>query len=445
MPRGSSEGIAARTEGEEAAARTAWRRASAAEKQEGIHAHNNREFEVLHKASYQLSEAGDTADAFDEDFQLTTVDMTAVMAAEDDAGAAGDAARADFARRLGEALKEVGFAVLVGHGVPLSLHRAAHDRTARLFLDVPQEVKQRFRAERYGAVNQGWFPREETSNLHPDQVEGWVWTRRAFRLPGSGRAVGAEAEAIAELWPATPAGGGRDDGGEEHFWRQLVLAHERLAPPIFRAMLEFVGADPSVLLPLLQREPPFALRLNYYPPPSNEAVAAAMRGGAGRMVGHEDVDLFTLLPAPSASGLQVRHPRSGRWLRVQAPEGSIVLNTGDYAQLLFNDVFPSTTHRVSAPTPVSPPPPPPTPEQRRRQRRQPGSSPHSPPAPPAPSPAAARTSFPMAIYLPEHWTLAPLPECGAPRYHPVKVLDFHTATNRKYLLRHITIMTRSLD
>jgi hypothetical protein len=51
----------------------------------------------------------------------------------------------------------------------------------------------------------------------------------------------------------------------------------------------------------------------------------------------------------------------------------------------------------------------------------------------------------MAIYLPEHWTLAPLPECGAPRYHPVKVLDFHTATNRKYHLCHITIMIRSLD
>ena len=118
------------------------------------------------------------------------------------------------------------------------------------------------------------------------------------------------------------------------------------------------------------------------------------------MVGHEDVDLFTLLPAPSAEGLQVLNHHTQKWVRVIPPPGAIIVNTGDYSQRLFNDRFPSTTHRVA---------PPPT-----AQR------------------LLARTSFPMAVYLPEDFVLRCLPECGEPRYSPMTSLDFHTSTNRKY-------------
>lgn len=38
----------------------------------------------------------------------------------------------------------------------------------------------------------------------------------------------------------------------------------------------------------------------------------------------------------------------------------------------------------------------------------------------------------MAVYLPEDFVLACLPECGEARYRPMTSLDFHTATNRKY-------------
>lgn len=140
----------------------------------------------------------------------------------------------------------------------------------------------------------------------------------------------------------------------------------------------------------------------------------------------EQVDLFTLLPAPSSEGLQVRslcrsatlcvslqlsaalcalclqvlNQRTQKWVRVRPPPGAIIVNTGDYSQRLFNDRFPSTTHRVA---------PPPAAQQKH-----------------------ARTSFPIAVYLPEDFVLACLPECGEPRYRPMTSLDFHTATNRKY-------------
>ena len=366
-----------------------WQRASDAEKAEGVTGQNNLAFEELNKPRYHLAAAADGDDAIDESFEIGVVDMSAVLRSSEEGG---EAARAAFAAELGLALEEMGFAVLVGHGVDLALHEAAHARTPLLFTSNTDDRKAAFRAERFGAVNQGWFPMEETSNLHPDQVEGWVWCRRAFRLPGGLGDQGTGGSQLAEYWPS--------GAGEEEFWRAHVLAHERLAAPIFRAMLDRVGvAQPEPLVEALN-EPAFALRLNYYPPATGDVGAKVMDQGAGRMVGHEDVDLFTLLPAPSSPGLQALNPRTQKWVRVTAPPGSIIVNTGDYAQRLFSDHFPSTTHRVTPP-----------PEEYKAQ---------------------PRTSFPMAVYLPEDFVLTCLPECGEPRYPPMTSLDFHTSTNRKY-------------
>ena len=74
------------------------------------------------------------------------------------------------------------------------------------------------------------------------------------------------------------------------------------------------------------------------------------RSGAGRLFGHEDVDLFTILPAGRIDGLQVWNHRSGKWVRMSAPYGSIIINTGDYMQRITNDALPSTTHRVGKPS-----------------------------------------------------------------------------------------------
>jgi isopenicillin N synthase-like dioxygenase len=141
----------------------------------------------------------------------------------------------------------------------------------------------------------------------------------------------------------------------------------------------------------------FGLRLNYYPP-IGEADEAS---GAGRLLGHEDVDLFTLLPAPRVEGLQVMNRRSGKWVRLQAPRGSIVLNTGDYMQRITNDILPSTTHRVSKP-------------------RDPALR------------SVTRASFPMAVYLWEDEMLESLPSLPDPKYPPIKAISFHTKTTSKF-------------
>jgi isopenicillin N synthase-like dioxygenase len=100
-------------------------------------------------------------------------------------------------------------------------------------------------------------------------------------------------------------------------------------------------------------------------------------------------------------GLQILNRRNMKWIRIRAPRGSIILNTGDYMQRISNDIFPSTTHRVSKPR---------DPEQRHQ----------------------TRVSFPMAVYVWEDEVLEVLPGLPNPKYAPIKAIEFHTSITSKF-------------
>src|SRR4029079_19022936 len=129
--------------------------------------------QVTKAHTYRLAEGA--ADAFDEDYGIATLDFEPFLR-----GDADDRKR--FAESFAGALSEIGFAVLTGHGVDPGLYDSLHDDVIELFETTPLPEKLRFRAERHGSVNQGYFPIEETSDIHPDLVEGWVWCRRAFDI-----------------------------------------------------------------------------------------------------------------------------------------------------------------------------------------------------------------------------------------------------------------------
>jgi isopenicillin N synthase-like dioxygenase len=332
-------------------------------------------YDQVRKAhTYRLAEH--ESDAFDEDYEIATLDLGRYLHGDD-----RDKAR--FAEEFGAALREIGFAVLTGHGVDPALYDDMHDSVIDLFTATPLEEKMRFRAARHGSVAQGYFPIEETSDIHPDLVEGWVWCRRAFAM-AQGRDAPFRPE---DFWP---------DARFEPRFRKLARAHEALFKPIARAMLQGIGCDPHIYDAKLTRTN-FGLRANYYPPMSE----GQDKSGAGRLLGHEDVDLFTLLPAAKDDGLQVWNHRSRAWVRLSAPPGSLIINTGDYMQRISNDLLPSTTHRVGKPRD--------------------GSHLTSP-----------RVSFPIAVYVWEDELLEVLPGLGPPRYEPIKAVAFHTRSTSKF-------------
>ncbi len=328
--------------------------------------------QVEKKQDYRLAEA-EGEERFDEDYRIKVCDMSGLLAGDPKASA-------DFVQELGTAMRDIGFAILTGHGVAAETYKQAEQSVARVFCEPSQGEKMRFRAARFGAINQGYFPIEETSDIHPDLVEGWVFCRRAF-------AMGSDQVPVEKFWPAAEY---------EAAFRPMMQAHEKLFLPIMQSVLSFLGVDPQLYDEKL-RDTNFALRLNYYPPLTPEQAAS----GKGRLLGHEDVTLFTMLPAPSSEGLQVLNRENFSWVRVQAPPGSIILNTGDYMQRISNDLLPSTTHRVSQP------------------RESAGST-------------QARISFPTNVYLREDEMLEVLPGLGEPKYAPIKAINFHTRTTAKY-------------
>lgn len=331
-------------------------------------------YDQVHKPQeYHLAE-GRHGEAFDEAYRVKTCDIGRFLR-----GDAGD--RTAFAGELGRALEEIGFAILEGHGVDAGLYDEAEAAVTDLFTTTPLAEKMRYRAQRHGSVNQGYFPIKETSDIHPDMVEGWVFCRRAFALDGR-----TDAEAAA-FWPGA---------AREPLFRRVCLEHERLILPVMRSLLLFLGCDPHLYDSRLTGTN-FGLRLNYYPPLADDEEAPR----AGRLLGHEDVDMFTFLPAPRIEGLQVLNRANMKWVRLDAPAGSIILNTGDYVQRISNDRLPSTTHRVSPP--------------RDAALR-----------------GTPRVSFPMAVYVWEDEMLEVLPGLGAPRYPPVKAIEFHTRTTSKF-------------
>jgi isopenicillin N synthase-like dioxygenase len=282
---------------------------------------------------------------------------------------------------LGAALEGIGFAILVGHGIDEKLYETATEKVIELFETTSVADRLMYEAKRFGSVNQGYFPIKETTVIHPDLVEGWVFCRRAFDLDGKTDFNEKD------FWAKT---------GFEPIFREVVRAQEKLILPVMQSILRYLGCDPNLYDEKLTATN-FGFRLNYYPPISQKDDES----GAGRMLGHEDVDLFTFLPAQNVDGLQVFNRQNNKWIRLNAPKGSIVFNTGDYMQRITNDRLPSTTHRVSKPQDKS----------------------HN---------LKPRISFPMAIYVREDEILEVLPGLGEPKYAPVSAIKFHTNITSKY-------------
>ncbi|MDH4259346.1 MAG: isopenicillin N synthase family oxygenase [Gammaproteobacteria bacterium] len=330
-------------------------------------------YDQVPKPDYHLAEAADGPESFEENFSIASCDIGRCLH-----GNARD--RDAFAQELGEAMRNIGFVILEGHGVDARCFQEAAGWVEELFTITSLEQKLDFRAARHGAVSEGYFPIKETSDIHPDLVEGWVFGRRAFNLDGD------PAFDARTCWPRPEF---------EPQFRRLILAELPLFLPIMQSILRFLGCDPQLYDERLAR-PNFGQRLNYYPP----VQCADAQSGAGRLLAHEDVDLFTLLPAPAVEGLQVLNT-NGKWIRLHAPPGTIVLNTGDYLQRITNDLLPSTTHRVSPP-------------------RDPELA------------ALPRVSFPLAAYLKPDEILEVLPGLPNPKYEPIRVITFHTRTTAKF-------------
>ena len=333
-----------------------------------------KKYEQVEKnQTYTLSEQ-DGQEEFDNDFQIKTCDLSQWLYGS-------DSEKKHFSNELGQAFEEIGFAILINHGQDAKFYQKMESVCKEFFQTNPEINRTPYLAKRFGSVNQGYFPVNQTSIIHPDLVEGWVFCRRAFNLDND---PDYKAD---KFWP--------NDEYEKKF-RELIIKHQKLVLPIMQASLKYLGCDEHLYDQKLDNSN-FGFRLNYYPPLNEELAESS----GGRMLGHEDVDLFTILPASSQPGLQILNRKNMKWIRLSPPEGALIINTGDYMQRITNDRFPSTTHRVAQPS--------------NKSNRN-----------------MVRVSLPMAIYVWENIMLEVLPGLGKPKYPPIRAEEFHTKITSKF-------------
>jgi isopenicillin N synthase-like dioxygenase len=235
-----------------------------------------------------------------------------------------------FAAHLGAAFERYGFAVIADHGLPPPLLDAAL-ADAKAFFALPEAVKRRYLIPG-GAGQRGYTPfRVETAKdaAYPDLKEFWHVGRD---LPEDHPYRGVVPP---NVWPAEVAGFQASIGG-------LYAAMDRLGLTLLRGVARHLGLEPDALAPAV-RDGDSVLRLLHYPPV--EGPTPAVRAAA-----HEDINAITLLLGAEEAGLELLD-RDGRWLPINPPPGSLVVNIGDMLQRLTNHVLPSTTHRVVNPSP----------------------------------------------------------------------------------------------
>ena len=85
------------------------------------------------------------------------------------------------------------------------------------------------------------------------------------------------------------------------------------------------------------------MRIIHYPPLISE-----IKNGEIRAAAHGDINLITVLPAGSQTGLQVQ-TQSGKWVDVKCDPERLIINSGDMLNECSGGYYPSTIHRVINP------------------------------------------------------------------------------------------------
>ena len=244
--------------------------------------------------------------------------------------AAGGARRAAFVKTVGDAMVDIGFFALEGHGVDHDLIARAY-AVAEQFFKLPEAAKQAYEIPDQGG-QRGYisFGREHAKDSKaPDLKEFWH--------------VGQELEPkhpLAKEYP--PNVWPKENGAFRDVFLTLFQQLETCSLKLLEACAIYID-ERTDRFSSLAKEGNTILRIIHYPPIPASAHPASIRAAA-----HEDINLITLLCEATAGGLELLE-RNGKWRQIQALKGQIVVDAGDMLQNITNGFYKSTTHRVVNP------------------------------------------------------------------------------------------------
>ena len=247
--------------------------------------------------------------------------------------------------QVNEALREVGFFTIAGHGVPAEMIAALRDG-AKAFFDMPGEDKLRFANPR-GSISRGYvgigkenLGRTLGGAATIDLKEQMAFGR--FDVPDTAyyRQPFAATAFEPNVVPTVPDGFGivvRD------YYRHM----ENLTQNLLRIFAGALELAPNFFVEFFDKHTS-VMRIINYPDQSGMNVDAAAQTRSGA---HTDYGALTILLAEKAlGGLQVKL-RHGDWVDVDPKPDAFIVNIGDLMAMWTNDHWVSNLHRVSNPPP----------------------------------------------------------------------------------------------
>jgi isopenicillin N synthase-like dioxygenase len=259
---------------------------------------------------------------------IPVVDLGPYLAARPGAAAA-------TAAEIGRALEDVGFLVVVNHGIPQALIDDTFAE-ARRFHAQPMDAKLALRMNEHnnGYMTLGRYAvwtSDVNANDKPDLNEAFFVKRE--RGPDDPLIRAGRRFAGPNQWPPQLPG-----------FRETVLAYTGAVDVLGQRLLPLCAAAldlPPGAFDDAFAESQFSFRLTHYPPVAAEANQFGIAP-------HTDSNFLTFLAQSAVPGLQVRMP-DGTWVDVPYLPGSFAVNSGDMMQRWTNNRFKSTPHRVLPP------------------------------------------------------------------------------------------------
>ena len=236
-----------------------------------------------------------------------------------------------------DALENVGFYLIVNHGVSQAIIDEAYAASQRFFA-LPAEPKMALlknqdnigyapirsvynrassdlnKERQVRAAAESFFMKADLAPDHPDVLAG-----KRFRSPNQ--------------WPQEAVAPG---------FRHAMVTYARTLETLGKSLLPLYATALDLPLDWFDRpfvDPMYTLRISRYP---RQATLGEQEQG---LPPHTDTSFMTLLPYNRVQGLQVRLA-TGQWIDAPAVPGSFVVNSGNMLRRWSNNRCMSTPHQV---------------------------------------------------------------------------------------------------
>lgn len=235
-----------------------------------------------------------------------------------------------FVDQLFTGLKEYGFIILKNHNVNPDLLNKAY-KVMEQFYALPEATKLKYSGQASG------FQRGYTPFGKEHAKDSPVMDLKEFWHVGRELSEGHELKSIypENIWPTEVT-------EFKEIFSQIYASLEEAGSIMLEALTGPLGVERDFFAKMT-KDGNSILRLLHYPPIPEGVDPRCIRAAA-----HEDINFITILPAATASGLQLLD-RDGTWLDIESDPNTLIVDVGDMLARLTNDVLPSTTHRVVNP------------------------------------------------------------------------------------------------